>query len=64
MTGSDFREWRKAAGMTQIEAARAIGVSRRTIQEWEADAPIPKSIANLVRLMGDRRLSPLPARQI
>ena len=53
MTGLDFREWRKAARMTQIEAARAIGVSRRTIQDWEAapDMRIPKPVANLVRLI-------------
>ena len=53
MNGSDFRAWRKAARMTQIEAARAIGVSRRTIQDWEAelDTPIPKPVANLVRLI-------------
>ncbi len=54
MTGSDFRAWRKAARMTQIEAARQIGVSRRTIQDWEAGAPIPKPVANLVKLISSQ----------
>ena len=53
MTGLDFRAWRGYAGMTQIEAARAIGVSRRTVQDWEVepDKPVPKPVANLVRLL-------------
>ena len=53
MTGREFSEWRRLARFTQVEAARAIGVSRRTVQIWEAtpDTPIPKPVANLVRLM-------------
>lgn len=53
MTGREFYAWRRLRAMTQVDAARAIGVSRRTVQIWEAapDAPIPKPVANLVRLM-------------
>lgn len=29
------REWRASLGMTQVQAADAIGVSSRTIKSWE-----------------------------
>lgn len=36
-TGSDFRAWREDLRLTQAEAARLLGVSRRSVVAWEAD---------------------------
>jgi DNA-binding XRE family transcriptional regulator len=38
LRGSELREWRKALGHTQEEAAKALDVSRVTIQNWEREA--------------------------
>lgn len=35
MTGRDFKAWRKRLGLTQQEAADALGVCRKTIQNYE-----------------------------
>lgn len=40
MTGADLRAARKAAKMTQADLATRIGVSRDTVQYWEAKAII------------------------
>ena len=46
MTPQQFKAARHALGHTQIEMAAHLGVSRRTIQNWEAGtAPIPQSVA-------------------
>lgn len=36
------KEARKAAGLTQVRAAKLIGVSLRALQEWEDGRRIPK----------------------
>lgn len=36
MTGDEFRNWRRAMGMSQEAAAGALGLSRRMIQHYEA----------------------------
>lgn len=45
-----IREWRKRLGLTQEEAARRIGVSRVTIQNWEGGAtPISEAAQQRMR---------------
>lgn len=53
-TADEFRDWREGHGYTQDEAARRIGVSRRTVQYWEAGTvPVPATVAKLLHAWGD-----------
>ena len=38
MRGSELREWRKILGYTQEQAAKVLGVTRATIQNWEYES--------------------------
>lgn len=42
MTSISIKEARKASGLTQVRAAKIIGVSLRALQEWEDGRRIPK----------------------
>ena len=53
MKGAELRAYRRSRGMTQVEMARMVGVSRSWYQRWEAFAP-PEDI--------EARLGLLPAR--
>lgn len=45
-TALSFVAWRKRLGFTQPQAASAIGVTTRSIQQWEAgDRPFSLTIA-------------------
>ena len=45
-TAAGFAAWRKALGFTQIEAAAELGISRRTIQNYESGAAaVPRTVA-------------------
>lgn len=49
----DIREQRKRLGMTQEEFANRLGVSTRTVQNWEQGGAIPASSRNAIeRLLG------------
>lgn len=41
MTAKQFIKWRERLALTQIDAAKALRKSRRIVQKWEANAPIP-----------------------
>lgn len=41
MTGGEFRKWRRRCGLTAPEAAKALGVSRRTIFYLQTRVRIP-----------------------
>ena len=41
ITGADLRAFRKAAKLTQAELAKLAGVSRDTVQYWEAKDRVP-----------------------
>jgi DNA-binding transcriptional regulator YiaG len=46
MTSREMREWRKTLGLTQQEAASALGVGARTVRAWEGgEWPIPTTVA-------------------
>ena len=53
MTPGDFKIWRKAIGLTQADAAKELGLSKPTIEMYEAGTPlddecsaiIPKTVA-------------------
>ena len=52
MRGSEFREWRKKLGYTQQEAAKALDVTRATIQNWEGEVTTPpKSVTLACKLL-------------
>jgi DNA-binding XRE family transcriptional regulator len=41
----EFKKWRKMLRLTQVEAADKLGVSRGSVQNWEAErSPIPFTI--------------------
>jgi transcriptional regulator with XRE-family HTH domain len=50
MSPDDFKIWRKAIDFSKDEAAEALGVSKATIEEYDAgnrfdDEEIPKAVA-------------------
>ena len=52
MTNGDLKRLRESKGMTTTELGAALGVSMRTIQNWETGVyPIPKPILKLITLM-------------
>lgn len=49
MTSDDLKHWRITRVLSQAEAAKRIGCSRRGYQRWESGkSPIPKYIAMAV----------------
>lgn len=56
MNGSDFRRWRTGFGLSQQELADKMGVTRTTIQNWEAQPGELSTIAANGVKIWDRRL--------
>lgn len=51
MNGSDFKLWRMAFGLSQQELAEKMGVTRTSVQNWEATAgALPSSVENGVKI--------------
>lgn len=49
MVKDQFRAARKAAGLTQTEAARLVGVTQVTVARWETGRhPIPKAAGMVI----------------
>lgn len=45
MTPQAFKEWRKRLGLSQAEAAAAIGMGLRQVQKYEhGEAEMPKTV--------------------
>ena len=59
MTPAAFRAWRKSLAITQTEAAILLGVSLRTIQEWEAGRTVAPKIAALACAAVSLNISPI-----
>lgn len=58
MTSTEFKQHRKALGLTQSEAAQMLGVHRVTLADWErGHPPVPVAIGRLLRLMVLRGIS-------
>jgi DNA-binding XRE family transcriptional regulator len=52
MTPDAFRHWRERKAYTLDEAARALGLSRRTVAYYEkGDRPIPRVVALATRAL-------------
>ncbi len=50
MTGNDLKAWRQARTLTQDEAARTIGISRRSVQTYEdSDKRLPLVVIQSMR---------------
>ena len=47
----DLRAWRERFGLTQAEAAEALSVPLRTLQEWEQGRAAPAPSGPVRRLM-------------
>jgi DNA-binding XRE family transcriptional regulator len=45
----DIKELRKKAGLTQSALAKTVGVDIKTIQNWEAGRPVPKTKYEILR---------------
>lgn len=45
MKASDLIAWRKRLNLTQAAAAAQLGCGRRSLQQWEKGAEIPRYIA-------------------
>ncbi|MDE2229300.1 MAG: helix-turn-helix transcriptional regulator [Alphaproteobacteria bacterium] len=56
MNGSDFRRWRTGFGLSQQDLADKMGVTRNTIQNWEAQSGDLSTIAANGVKIWDRRL--------
>ena len=44
MDAAEFKAWRKRLGFTQIQAAEALGMSRRSIIDYEHGQAIPRVV--------------------
>ena len=56
MNGTEFKAWREGFKLTQAEVADKFGVTRTTIQNWEAQpGDLPRSVENGWKVW-DRRL--------
>jgi len=68
MTGADFAEWRKSLGLSLTEAAKLLGVGRRTIMAYLNKDELPAVVAIACRALArDRHLLAahyVPARKI
>src|SRR5438874_7780732 len=51
MTGADFAEWRAALGLSLTEAARVLGVGRRTIMGYLKKDELPPVVAIACRAL-------------
>lgn len=53
MTPAQFKNIRAALGLSQSQMARALRVTRRTVQGWEAGAKIPGIAQVAIRCVRD-----------
>lgn len=49
MTGEEIKRFRKSKGLTQEQLAKIIGVSKRTILNYEKGEMIPKTKINILK---------------
>ncbi len=68
MTGADFAEWRRSLGLSLTEAAKLLGVGRRTITGYLKKDELPRVVAVACRALArDQHLLAahyVPARKI
>lgn len=57
----DIKKMRKNIGLTQSELAKAIGVDIKTVQNWEAGRPIPKTKYEILRKVFSRSSTLAPS---
>lgn len=59
MTALQYRDALKRLGLSQRAAGAFLGVNERTSRSWALDeAPVPESVAKLLRIMIKLKLSP------
>lgn len=52
MTPADLRAWRKRLHMTQAEAAEALGIAKRTYEQYEAGRRAGGASCDIPRYIG------------
>ena len=59
MNGAEFRETLKGLGLSQVGAAKFLGVNETTARRWATDRrPIPPVVAMMLRVMVAKDLMP------
>ena len=59
MTSTQYKAAIKALGLSQVAAAKWLGISKRTSQAYAiGEYPVPQAIAMLLRLCRDRKIKP------
>jgi len=59
MTSTQYRVAIAALGLSQVKAAKFLGVSVRTAHGWaNDDTPIPEAVAMLLQVMVDKKIAP------
>ena len=65
MTHTEYRAAIAALGLSQLGAGRFLGVSPRRAQSWAlGERPVPVSIAMLLQIMVDFKISPFALAQM
>lgn len=65
MTATEFRAALLVAELSQLQAAKVLGVDARTVRRWIAgDVAIPPPVGKLVRLMSLGFLKPIQIENI
>jgi DNA-binding transcriptional regulator YiaG len=56
MSPQQFRQALRQLGMSQVQAAKRLGVNPRTVRRWVAgDSRIPESVSLVLQLWGRER---------
>lgn len=59
MTPTQFRKALERLGLSQVAAARFLGIGDRTSRRWASgDVEVPRAVAILLRLMISHSISP------
>ncbi len=58
MTPTEYRDTIAALGLSQVKAARLLGVGERTSRRWAlGEQPVPRAAALALRLMVDQGIT-------
>lgn len=57
MTGEQFKTLLDAAGLSQMEASRVLGVADRTVRRWAEGKPVPPMAVRFLKVMIKLKIS-------
>lgn len=62
MTSAEFRQWRRNAGLTQTGAAEQLGISRKSVTDYEGEVrAVPQDVSDRIKISVAQRLTILEA---